>query len=186
MTNRFSSLAEFVNLVKELPAADQEAASGAADRNAQLTKPAGSLGKLEDIALWYAAWRGNARPAIEAPQVVIFAGNHGVCAQGVSAFPSEVTQQMVYNFQAGGAAINQLSKCFGAKLDVIALDLDTPTADFTAGPAMSEAELVAALQTGWDAVDENADILITGEMAPEVPFLIPIGQDKPDASSLCI
>ena len=164
MTNRFSSLAEFVNLVKELPAADQEAASGAADRNAQLTKPAGSLGKLEDIALWYAAWRGNARPSIEAPQVVIFAGNHGVCAQGVSAFPSEVTQQMVYNFQAGGAAINQLSKCFGAKLDVIALDLDTPTADFTAGPAMSEAELVAALQTGWDAVDENADILITGEM----------------------
>jgi nicotinate-nucleotide--dimethylbenzimidazole phosphoribosyltransferase len=164
MTNRFSSLAEFVNLVKELPAADQEAASGAADRNAQLTKPAGSLGKLEDIALWYAAWRGNARPAIEAPQVVIFAGNHGVCAQGVSAFPSEVTQQMVYNFQAGGAAINQLSKCFGAKLDVIALDLDTPTADFTAGPAMSEAELVAALQTGWDAVDENSDILITGEM----------------------
>ena len=71
---------------------------------------------------------------------------------------------MVYNFQAGGAAINQLSKCFGAKLDVIALDLDNPTADFTAGPAMSEAELIAALQTGWDAVDENADILITGEM----------------------
>ena len=74
MTNRFSSLAEFVNLVKELPAVDQEAASGAADRNAQLTKPAGSLGKLEDIALWYAAWRGNARPTIEAPQVVISVG----------------------------------------------------------------------------------------------------------------
>ena len=164
MTDRFSSLAEFVTLVKELPAADQEAASGAADRNAQLTKPAGSLGKLEEIALWYAAWRGHARPAIEAPQVVIFAGNHGVCAQGVSAFPSEVTQQMVYNFQAGGAAINQLSKCFGAKLDVIALDLENPTADFTAGPAMSEEELIAALHTGWDAVDVNADILITGEM----------------------
>jgi nicotinate-nucleotide--dimethylbenzimidazole phosphoribosyltransferase len=95
---------------------------------------------------------------------VIFVGNHGVCAQGVSAFPTEVTQQMVYNFQAGGAAINQLSNCFGAKLDVIALDLENPTADFTAGPAMREEELIAALRTGWDAVDVNADILITGEM----------------------
>jgi len=69
MTNLFSSLAEFVNLVKELPAADQEAESAAVVRNAQLTKPAGSLGKLEDIALWYAAWRGNARPSIEAPKL---------------------------------------------------------------------------------------------------------------------
>ncbi len=164
MTDRFSSLTDFVTLVKELPSADQEATLGALDRNAQLTKPAGSLGKLEDIAVWYASWRGHARPTIQSPQIVIFAGNHGVCAQGVSAFPAEVTQQMVYNFQAGGAAINQLSKCFGATLDVIALDLENPTADFTQGPAMSEAELVSSLQAGWDAVDVNADILITGEM----------------------
>jgi nicotinate-nucleotide--dimethylbenzimidazole phosphoribosyltransferase len=96
--------------------------------------------------------------------VLIFAGNHGVTAQGVSAFPAEVTEQMVLNFQAGGAAINQLSACFGAKMQVVALDLATPTADFTLAPAMSESEVVAALLAGWDAVDPSADVLVTGEM----------------------
>jgi nicotinate-nucleotide--dimethylbenzimidazole phosphoribosyltransferase len=145
-------------------APDANALSGAQDRNGQLTKPPGALGRLEDLAIWYAGWRGNPRPTLENPQVVIFAGNHGVCAQGVSAFPPEVTVQMVANFQHGGAAINQLSKAFGAKMDVYALDLDTPTNDFTVAPAMSEAECVAALQTGWNAVDPEADLLVTGEM----------------------
>ena len=80
------------------------------------------------------------------------------------AFPAEVTAQMVLNFERGGAAINQLSKMAGADLDVIALDLDTPTADFTQGPAMSEAEVVAALQAGWNAVKDDADLLVVGEM----------------------
>jgi nicotinate-nucleotide--dimethylbenzimidazole phosphoribosyltransferase len=96
--------------------------------------------------------------------VIVFAGNHGVTAQGVSAFPAEVTEQMVLNFQHGGAAINQLSKLAGADLDVIALDLDSPTADFTRGPAMSEAEVVAALQAGWNAVKDTTDLLVVGEM----------------------
>ncbi len=85
-------------------------------------------------------------------------------AQGISAFPSEVTEQMVLNFQHGGAAINQLSRAAGAKLSVHALDLDRPTADFTQGPAMSEADVVAALQAGWGAVDDNTDLLVVGEM----------------------
>jgi nicotinate-nucleotide--dimethylbenzimidazole phosphoribosyltransferase len=119
---------------------------------------------LEDLAIWYAGWRGDARPQITAPQVIIFAGNHGVCAQGVSAFPPEVTAQMVANFEHGGAAINQLSKAFGATMDVYPLALDTPTADFTTAPAMTEIEFMTALQTGWTAVDPNADLLVTGEM----------------------
>jgi nicotinate-nucleotide--dimethylbenzimidazole phosphoribosyltransferase len=116
------------------------------------------------MAIWYAGWRGNPRPEITAPQVIIFAGNHGVTAQGVSAFPSEVTEQMVLNFQHGGAAINQLSKAAGASLNVHALSLDEPTADFTQSAAMSEDTCVAALLAGWNAVDVSADLLVVGEM----------------------
>lgn len=164
MTAPFDTLASFRDALFASPSVDAAALAGATDRNAQLTKPPGALGRLEDLAIWYAGWRGNPRPVLERPQVVVFAGNHGVCAQGVSAFPPEVTVQMVANFEHGGAAINQLSKAFGAEMTVHALDLDTPTADFTIAPAMSEAEVVAALQTGWSAVNPDADLLVTGEM----------------------
>jgi len=160
----FSTLAEFRSFMADLPEADLVAKSAATERNSQLTKPAGALGDLENLAIWYASWTGNGRPSLEAPQVVIFAGNHGVAAAGVSAFPPEVTQQMVYNFQAGGAAVNQLCKAFGAKMDVVALDLERPTQDFTKAPAMSEDELLSALQTGWRAVDPAADLFVAGEM----------------------
>ena len=164
MTAPFSTLAEFRALLAEAPGPDTAATAAAQDRNGQLTKPPGALGRLEDLAIWYAGWRGDGRPRIEAPQVLIFAGNHGVTARGVSAFPAEVTVQMVANFEAGGAAINQLSKAAGAQMQVHALELDRPTADFTQGPAMSEAEVVAALAAGWNAVDPEADLVVTGEM----------------------
>jgi nicotinate-nucleotide--dimethylbenzimidazole phosphoribosyltransferase len=164
MTAPFTTLAEFRAIFSDLTAPDASAIAGATDRNGQLTKPQGALGRLEDLAIWYAGWRNDPRPVIRAPQVIIFAGNHGVCAQGVSAFPPEVTAQMVANFDHGGAAINQLSKAAGARMDVHALSLDTPTADFTQAPAMTEGDLVSALQTGWTAVDPDADLLVTGEM----------------------
>ena len=164
MTDPFDSLASFRALLQSAPAPDAAALAGAAARNGQLTKPPGALGRLEDLAVWYAGWRGDPRPMITALQVVIFAGNYGVTARGVSAFPAEVTAQMVINFDHGGAAINQLSKAFGATMTVYALDLDRPTVDFTAGPAMTEAELVQALATGWSAVNPQADLLVTGEM----------------------
>ena len=160
----FETLNDLRALLADMPAPDAAALDGAEARNSQLTKPPGALGRLEDLAIWYAGWRGTPRPAITAPQVIVFAGNHGVAARGVSAFPPEVTVQMVANFEHGGAAINQLAKAFGARMDVVALDLDTPTADFTAGPAMSEADVVAALRAGWDGVDPEADLLVVGEM----------------------
>lgn len=160
----FTTTAEFLDFLHNAPGPHRQAQLDAADRNAQLTKPLGALGRLEDLAQWYAGWRGDARPSIDAAQIVVFAGNHGVCAQGVSAFPSEVTAQMVLNFQAGGAAINQLAKAVGARLDVHALDLDHPTQDFTQAPAMTEAELVSALRAGWDAVRPETDLLVAGEM----------------------
>ncbi len=161
---RIQSLDDFRQLLAAAPGPDTAARAGADARNAQLTKPPAALGRLEDLAIWYAGWRGDPRPRIAAPQVIVFAGNHGVCARGVSAFPPEVTVQMVANFEAGGAAINQLAGAVGARMDVHALDLDRPTADFSRGPAMDEAEVCAALSTGWNAVDADSDLLVAGEM----------------------
>lgn len=164
MTQDFTSLSDFRALLADQPSADHDVLAAAADHNMQLTKPPGALGRLEDLALWYRSWRGGENAEITAPQVIVFAGNHGVAARGVSAFPAEVTEQMVLNFQHGGAAINQIAKANGATLDVVALELDRPTQDFTQGPAMTEDDLVAALKAGWDAVSTDADLLVVGEM----------------------
>jgi len=164
MTVPFSTLDGFRGVLQAQPTPDAAATAAAAARNGQLTKPPGALGRLETLAIWYAGWRGDGRPRLERPQIIVFAGNHGVAARGVSAFPAEVTAQMVANFRAGGAAINQLAKAAGASLDVHALALERPTADFTAAPAMTEAEVVAALATGWQAVDAAADLVVVGEM----------------------
>ena len=147
-----------------MPNYDFEAAKAAETRQNTLTKPPGSLGRLEQIAIFMAGWQGRSQPQIDHAQALIFAGNHGVVAQGVNPFPAEVTALMVGNFQAGGAAINQLSRVAGADLSIVALDLDRPTADFTQGPAMTVEEVQHAMQRGGDAVDSQADILILGEM----------------------
>lgn len=160
----FQTLAEFRALMDRLPAPDTNAIAAARARNGQLTKPPGALGRLEGLAIWLAGWQGTDKPHADRPQIAIFAGNHGVAAQGVSAFPAEVTVQMVANFAHGGAAINQLAKAFGARLDVLALDLDTPTVDFTQGPAMTESEVVVALRKGYEAVAPDADLFVAGEM----------------------
>jgi len=147
-----------------LPAPDGAAVQGARARDAVLTKPPGALGRLEEVAAFLAGWQGKAVPRLERVEIAVFAGNHGIAARGVSAFPPEVTVQMVANFNAGGAAINQLARAFGAAMSVCPLSLDRPTADFTEGPAMDEADLLAALQAGWRAVPADADLFIAGEM----------------------
>ena len=147
-----------------LPAIDSATADQAYDRQQQLTKPPGSLGRLEDIAIWMAGWQGQEKPQIKAPACLIFAGNHGVVQNGVSAFPPEVTEQMVLNFQHGGAAINQLCQAAGASLNVFPLSLDTPTADFSEQPAMSVEDTLAAMQMGADAIPDDADLILPGEM----------------------
>ncbi|SFC72055.1 nicotinate-nucleotide--dimethylbenzimidazole phosphoribosyltransferase [Tropicimonas isoalkanivorans] len=163
-TPPFSDIQGIREALTDLPQPDSAAVEGAQARNAALTKPPGALSRLEDLAIWYAGWRGDARPEMAEPQVIVFAGNHGVAARGVSAFPPEVTVQMVANFRAGGAAINQLADTFGASMDVVELDLDRPTGDFTEGPAMDEEEFVAAMAAGWQAVNPAAGVLVTGEM----------------------
>lgn len=143
---------------------DQAAATAAHTHQSQLTKPLGSLGVLEGLATFMAGWQGRADPRIEQAQALVFAGNHGVCARGINPFPTEVTAQMVQNFRQGGAAINQLARLAGADLSVHALELDRPTADFTASTAMTEAEVASAMRLGAEAVDPKADVLILGEM----------------------
>lgn len=164
MTFALTSLSQLASPAAQMPQADAAAIKGAIARQNSLTKPPGSLGKLEELAVFMAGWRGTARPAIASAQAVIFAGNHGICAQGVNPYPQEVTAQMVGNFTAGGAAINQLCRANNAKLSVIALDLDNPTADFTTGPAMSDSSCLDAINRGAAAVDPQADVLILGEM----------------------
>jgi nicotinate-nucleotide--dimethylbenzimidazole phosphoribosyltransferase len=160
----FADFADVLRRLPGLPVADAQARAAAAARQDRLTKPPGALGRLEDLAVFMAGWQGRARPRIERAQALVFAGNHGVCAQGVSPYPAAVTAQMVANFAAGGAAINQLCREARAELGVVALELDRPTGDFTEGPAMTEAETVAAMNRGAAAVDPTAGALVLGEM----------------------
>ncbi|TPJ79984.1 nicotinate-nucleotide--dimethylbenzimidazole phosphoribosyltransferase [Mesorhizobium sp. B2-6-2] len=160
----FKSLEDLRAACLELPTGSDAAASAVARRQDTLTKPQGSLGRLETIAAWLGRWQARDMPKLDHVKVVVFAGNHGVTAQGVSAYPSEVTVQMVANFAGGGAAINQLARIAGAKLDVIPLDLDHPTGDFTIVPAMDEKAFLAAVSAGYDTATKDLDLVCFGEM----------------------
>ena len=160
---RFQDRAAFQAALANLPEPHAAAIEAAAARQASLTKPAGSLGRLEEIALFMAGWQGRERPRADRIRAAIFAGNHGVAARGVSAFPPSVTAQMVANFQTGGAAINALAGACGAELLIVPLALENPTADICEAPAMTEAECLEALNTGAAAV-QDCDLLFTGEM----------------------
>jgi nicotinate-nucleotide--dimethylbenzimidazole phosphoribosyltransferase len=159
-----TTLDEIRALLDELPASDEEARGAAVSRQTELTKPAGSLGRLEQLAEWLAAWQGRVAPQVERPQTAVFAGNHGVAALGVSAYPAEVTRQMVQNFIDGGAAVNQLCALVDSGLRVYEMALDEATADFTQGPAMHGADCARAIAYGMMAVEEGVDVLALGEM----------------------
>ncbi|MDB5394322.1 MAG: nicotinate-nucleotide--dimethylbenzimidazole phosphoribosyltransferase [Rhodospirillales bacterium] len=160
----FATLDSLRTACLDLPGGSGEAAAAVAARQDQLTKPPGSLGRLEELAAWLARWQGRAMPALGNVAVLVFAGNHGVTAQGVSPYPSSVTAQMVANFAHGGAAINQIAAVAGATLRVIPLSLDRPTQDFTQAPAMDEAEFLAAVHIGHQAIPPDCDLLCLGEM----------------------
>jgi nicotinate-nucleotide--dimethylbenzimidazole phosphoribosyltransferase len=162
--SRLASFDDLRALIADLPKGDDAAAAAIDKRQSCLTKPQGSLGRLEELVVWLGRWQGSAEPKLDRVDVVVFAGNHGVVAQGVSAYPATVTAQMVANFEAGGAAINQLCKASGAKLKVLALKLDQPTTDFTVDPALSEREFVETVSLGFAALPQDADLVCLGEM----------------------
>ena len=151
-------------LVNDLPKADSQAVEQVRGHDSQLTKPPGALGRMEAIVEWLAAWQGHYPPRVERPVVAVFAGNHGVVAQGVAAYPSAVTAQMVANFRAGGAAVNQICKTFDLGLKVFELALEHPTRDITVEAALDEADCAATMAYGMEAVAGGCDLLCIGEM----------------------
>jgi nicotinate-nucleotide--dimethylbenzimidazole phosphoribosyltransferase len=155
---------DFRALIKSMPGPDLEALASVRQRDAFLTKPPGALGRLEEIVEWLAQWSGKHRPAVTRPLVAVFAGNHGVTAQGVSPYPSEVTAQMVANFAAGGAAINQICIAHDLGLKVYDLALDIPTLDITQDAAMDEKTCAATMAFGMEAIAGGTDLLCIGEM----------------------
>jgi nicotinate-nucleotide--dimethylbenzimidazole phosphoribosyltransferase len=159
-----ASLAEIRSMLAALPGPGEASRAAAAAREARLTKPAGALGRLEELAAWMAAWQDRHPPRLRRPRVAVFAGNHGVAARGVSAYPAEVTRQMVANFVSGGAAVNQICRSVDADLRVYELSLEAPTADFVSGPAMDDAECARAMAYGMMAVEQGIDLVALGEM----------------------
>ena len=159
-----ANLDEIRGLFTHLPGPDLKAGTTAALRERQLTKPAGALGRLEELSHWLATWQGRHPPLLDHPRTCVFAGNHGVAARGVSAYPAAVTAQMVQNFITGGAAVNQLCRVVDADLRVYEMNLEEPTADFVDGPAMGEADCARAIAYGMMAVEPGIDVLALGEM----------------------
>jgi nicotinate-nucleotide--dimethylbenzimidazole phosphoribosyltransferase len=160
----FRTIDELRALCRDLPGPDESAAEAVRARQLRLTKPPGSLGRLESLAAWLACWQGREMPVLDRVEALVFAGNHGVTARGVSPYPAGVTAQMVVNFQAGGAAINQLAHLAGAALRVLPLALDCPAGDISAGPAMEEGAFIASVVIGYEAVSPGTDLLALGEM----------------------
>lgn len=170
-------------LAQPCAALNEASRAAALARQEQLTKPPGSLGKLEAIAVQLSALQGTERPQMERVHISIFAADHGVAAEGVSAFPQAVTAEMVKNFARGGAAISVLAKQVNATLEVVNLGTVFPveplakvrdehiaagTANFAQGPAMTGEQLAQALQAGQAAAlrakQDGAQLFIGGEM----------------------
>lgn len=163
MTTSGMPFDDFRELLQTLPGPDEQAAAAARQRDGHLTKPPGALGRLEEIAFWLAAWTGRP-PAVNRPLVAVFAGNHGVTKQGVSPFPASVTAQMVANFGAGGAAINQICIAHDLGLKVFDLALEIPTGDITEEAALSERDCAATMAFGMESIAGGTDLLCVGEM----------------------
>ncbi len=151
-------------LLKTMPQAGDGFIDDVRAHDRELTKPAGSLGRMEELVEHMAAWQARSKPAVTRPVVAVFVANHGVVAQGVSAFPQEVTRAMLDNFAAGGAAINQICATFDLGLKVFELAIDYPTADITQDAAFDEAGCAATFAFGMEAIAGGSDLLCLGEM----------------------
>ncbi len=151
-------------LLADLPVADENAMALTAARESQLIKPPGALGRLEDISSWLSGWTGKSPPQIVRPLVAVFASDHGIAGRGVSAYPQEVTRQMIDAIAAGGAAISVLAQQAGAGLKVYDLAVGKPTPDIVIADAMTPKECVATMAYGMEVLAEGTDLLVLGEV----------------------
>ncbi|WP_375650313.1 nicotinate-nucleotide--dimethylbenzimidazole phosphoribosyltransferase [Bartonella sp. OT172YNZD] len=155
---------DFRALLTHLPIADEFSIILAKKRQKNLTKEQGTLGKLGDIAVWYAGWRGTEKPIVTRPLVAIFSGNHGIVEENVTPFPQSMTQKMVQNFASGGAAINQICIAYDLGLKIFDLALEYPTMNITKDAAMDERSAAATMAFGMESIADGADLLCIGEM----------------------
>ncbi len=151
-------------LVAACPDADDMARDAVVKRQASLAKPVGSLGLLENAVAHLAAWQGKAQPVMARPMLCVFVANHGVVAQGVSAYPSDVSAMMLKAYGQGGGTINQICATYEFGFKAFELALDLPTADFTQAPALDEKACVATMAFGMEALAGGVDVLGLGEM----------------------
>jgi len=158
------TLDDIRTILNDLPDVSEDASLQVAIHEKNLTKPAHSLGRLEEISAWVAASQKAYPPNMHSVHCNVYAGSHGVVAQNVSAFPASVNEQMVQNFINGGAAINQLCGTFNVDMQVHEMALEHPTADITEGPAMTEADCAEAFFYGMTTVKDHTDLLCIGEM----------------------
>ncbi len=155
---------DFRQLIATLPAADTQAEARVRALFARADKPDASLGRIEDIAGWLAAWTGRAPPVVRKPLVAIFAGNHGVARHGISPRPMTATADAVELCAAGGAAINQVCVAHDLGLQVFDLALDLPTGDITKEAALDERGCAATMAFGMEAVAGGTDLLCLGDL----------------------
>lgn len=148
-----------------MPARDEASAQSAADRAASVLRPAGALAQLDDLAVWVAGWQGSGLPIVDEPAVLVFAGDHGVTVEGVSAYPAEITEVMLAAVEHGQASINALAHTMGATLAVIDVGVGSPTGNLRVEAAMSPERMTVAFEAGRDAVRSvEADLLVLGEL----------------------
>lgn len=149
----------------DLPGPDSSAADAVARRASEVLRPAGALQWLDDVASWTAGWQHSASPAIERPAVLVFAGDHGVAAAGVSSYPSDVTAAMLTATQNGQATINAFARAAGASVTAVDVGVGHPTGDMRTEAALTPDRFDAITQTAFDAVDAlDTDLLVLGEL----------------------
>jgi len=151
--------------IVSLPDPDFVARAAAADRVSDILRPAGATARLDALAIWLAGWQRTASPSVDQPLALIFAGDHGVVAEGVSAYPAEVTQSMLAAFHAERASVSALARVAGARVSAIDVGVGVPTGNLRIEPAMDVARFAACFASGRTAVaDARADLLLVGEM----------------------
>ena len=153
-------------LLGPMPSPDPDAAAAVRDRASQVLRPLGALSRLDEIAVWLAGWQGTSNPRVDAVSCVVFAADHGVAANGVSAYPAEVTESMLRALREGVATASVMSSALGVELSVVDVGVGRPTGDITVEPALDEAGFDGCWAAGVEAVAAlgRTDLLVVGEM----------------------
>lgn len=172
----------------DLPPADASAADAVRIRAADILRPPGALERLDELAVWVAAWQGSATPAVRAPAAIVFAADHGVASAGVSNYPVEVTAAMLRAFRAGQSTVSAFARIVGAAVHAVDVGVGRPTGDIRFEPALDEGRVDESIDAAVTAVDGlDADLLILGEMgignttAAAAVCAALVGRDDPDA-----